>query len=51
MAISTRQSVETILCRRTNALVVYSFNEYAFVGQCVDMLWSTSPENKGHDPG
>lgn len=51
MTIRTRQSVETILSRRPSTLVAYSITEYAFVGQCADMLWSNRPENKGHDPG
>jgi hypothetical protein len=50
MTISARQSVETILSRKISALVVYPLG-YTFAGQCVDMLWSTRPENKGHDPG
>jgi len=51
MTIIARQSVENILSRRPNTLVAYSISGYAFVGQCIDMLWSNCPERKGHDPG
>ena len=45
MTTSVRQSVETLFSGNHSTLVAYP-NRYAFVGQCIDMLWSR-PINKG----
>ena len=47
MTISARQSVEQILRRKSSILVAYPISGHAFVGQCIDMLWSRPTNNKG----